>query len=64
MKKIILNTKWQGKEIICAKTPNGCWGCKDKFSCEPIEFTYDEYADIDKVMENRYGIDEVKCKGR
>lgn len=64
MKKIKLKMKFDNKDVICAKTPRRCEGCRDRFDCDEIELTYDEFQDIKQTYKNKYGIDETKCKGR
>lgn len=64
MKKIKVNVLWEKEKISCAKESNFCHSCTNKFTCEPEEFTYDEYQGLKQTMRNKYGIDETKCKGR
>lgn len=53
-KKIELNIKFKGNEIVCAKSPLHCKGCKDNKTCEKIEMHYYLYTDreIKECFEN------------
>jgi len=53
-KKIKLNIKFKGNEVICAKSPSNCLGCKDKEECEKIEVHYNPFTskDIKECFKN------------
>lgn len=42
--KIVLNIKFKGKEVLCAKSPLNCKECKDKSACEKIDVYYYPYT--------------------
>lgn len=53
-KKIKLNIKFKGNEVLCAKSPLNCNECKDKKTCEEVVLYYNPYpkADIEKCFRN------------
>lgn len=53
-KKIKLNIKFKGNEVLCAKSPLNCVGCKDSNNCEKIEVHYNPFTkkDIQECFKN------------
>lgn len=43
-KKIKLNIKFKGNEVLCAKSPLYCKDCKDKKNCEKVDVFYYPYT--------------------
>lgn len=46
-KKIKLNVRFSNGQVICAKSPNQCKGCKEE--CDRIDFYYDQYKHSDII---------------
>lgn len=46
-KKIKLNIKFMGNEVVCAKSPVNCRNCKDKNKCENLNVFYYPYPHKD-----------------
>ena len=53
-KKIRLNIKFKGNEVLCAKSLLFCKECKDKSSCEKIDVYYNPFSskDIKECFKN------------
>lgn len=45
MKKVKLNVKFKGNEVVCAKSPLSCNQCVDINKCEKIDMYYYPYKD-------------------
>lgn len=43
-KKIKLNVKFKGNEVLCAKSPLQCKKCLDNNTCEKMEMYYYPYT--------------------
>lgn len=53
-KKMKLNIKFEGNEVVCAKSPINCKRCNNKKNCESIEVYYCPYTkkDIEECFKN------------
>lgn len=53
-KKIKLNIKFKGNEVLCAKSPLFCKECNDNRNCEKIEVYYNQFTkkDIKECFKN------------
>ncbi|NFN09417.1 hypothetical protein [Clostridium botulinum] len=53
-KKLKLNIKFKGDQVLCARSPLFCLSCKEKNKCERIETYYYpyKYADIEECFRN------------
>lgn len=47
--KLKLNIRFNNNEVVCAKSPKFCENCTNKYNCETLTVSYNQYADKDII---------------